>query len=132
MSGYLKTMILYLAMFVMVFTIASFSRYYSNVSSMKQDTYKEFMYSGMNKSALRLNGSEPLYNGDFDAYYLDDDGQYTQLNYEIIKHLSLSSNVTTSLDYELVVNRTTKEYYVHIKSDDVDTVLKFKMEEGDL
>lgn len=131
MSDYLKTIGLYIAMFVMVFTIAGFIRYYSNISSLKQDTYKEFMYTSMNKSELRLNGSGPLYEGDFDTYYLDDDGTYAQLNYEIMKQLALTSNVDSSLEYEFIIDRSTNSYFIHIKSEEVDTVLKFKIERGD-
>ncbi len=132
MSEYLRSIGLYIAMFVMVLTIASFSRYYSNVSSMKQDTYKQFMYTAMNKSEVRLNGSKPLFDGDFEAYYLDETGGYTELNYEMVKQLAISSNVSTSFKYELIVDRASNSYFVHIKADDVDTVLKFKLEEGDL
>lgn len=127
MAEYLRSIILYLAMIVMVFTIAGFSTYYSNVSSMKQDTYKEFMYTSMNKSALRLIGVEGLYEGDFNTYYSTE-----ELDYEIVKNLGLTSKVDSSVDYEFIYNTATNEYYLHIESDEVDTVLKFKLEKGDV
>lgn len=131
MSEYIRSIALYIAMFVMVFTIAGFSTYYSNVSSMKQDTYKEFMYTSMNKSKLRLEGAEDLFGGDFNAYYLDSDGSYSQLDYEIVKQLGLSSKVSGKLDYEMIYNYATNEYFLHITSTDVDSVLKFTLEEGE-
>lgn len=131
MSEYIRSIALYIAMFIMVFTIAGFSSYFSNVSSMKQDTYKEFMYTSMNKSKLRLEGAEDLYDGDFNAYYLGSDGTYSQLDYEIVKNLGLFSKVSGKLDYEMIYNYETNEYFLHIISSDVDSVLKFTLEEGE-
>lgn len=126
MGEYLRSIVLYLSMMVMVFTIAGFSTYFSNVSSMKQDTYKEFMYTSINKSALRLVGVEGLYEGDFNTYYSTE-----ELDYEIVKNLGLMSKVDSRLEYEFIHNRATNEYYLHIESEDVDTVLKFKLEKGE-
>lgn len=130
MSEYFRALGVYGAMFVIVFTMAGFIFYFSNVSSMKQDTYKDFMYSGMNQSTLRMEGAEGLANGDFNAYYLDSDGTYSQLNNEFIKHISLASKQDTKFEYELLVNKESYEYYLHIQSSDVDSVIKFKLEDG--
>lgn len=130
MSTYIRTIVIYSAMFLMTFTLAGFVIYFSNVSSQKQDTYKEFMYSGMNKSTLRLQGAEDLANGDINAYYLDSDGTYTQLNNEIVKQISIASKVDTKLTYELLYKTTTQEYFLHIESTQVDSVIKFKLENG--
>lgn len=130
MSEYFRSLGLYAAMFIMVGTLAGFIIYFSNVNSQKQDTYKEFMYSGMNKSTLRLQGAEALANGDINAYYLSPDGTYDQLNTEIVKQISIASKVDTKLTYELLYQTTTNEYFLHIESTEVDSVIKFKLEDG--
>lgn len=130
MSEYFRSLGVYAAMFVITFTIAGFVMYYSDVSSLKQDTYKDFMYSAMNKSALRMQGAEPLANGAFDAYYLDSDGTYQQLNYEMTKQIALASKTNEKIEYEIIRNIYTNEYYLHIESSDVDSVIKFVLEDG--
>lgn len=130
MSDYLRSIGLYLAMFFMVFTLAGFIFYYTNVSSMKQDTYKDFMYSGMNKSTLRLQGAEELADGNLNAYYLDTNGSYNQLNNEIIKQIGMQSKFSGAIEYELIFNSYTTEYFLHIKSSEVDSVIKFVLEDG--
>lgn len=131
MGEYLRSIGLYSAMFVMVFTLAGFIFYYTDVSSLKQDTYKEFMYSSLNKSTIRLEGLSGLYNGDINSYYLDENGDYSQLNDEIVKQIGLTSKSSGKVSYELLYDQAANEYFLHLKTSDVDSVVKFKLEKGD-
>lgn len=149
MSEYIRSIGLYIAMFVMVFTIVAFSIYFSRISSLKQDTYKEFMYTAVNQSTARLQGYEGLYEGgDFNAYYMchsgdeEDDlngrgpktqcsSNYQLLDYEIVKHISLAAKTSDKVKYEFIYNRIENTYFLHLVIDDVSTVLKFELAEGE-
>lgn len=130
MGEYLRSIGLYLALFVVTLTLVGFLNYYLDVNSMKQDTYKEIMYFSMNKAVLRTQGAEELYNGDIGAYYSQEGEGYKQLDIEIVKQLALASKVDSKLEYELLYNQSSKEYFLHIKSDQVDSVIKFVLERG--
>lgn len=130
MGEYLRSIFLYVGLMVMVFTIAGFSNYYLTVASLKQDTYKNFMYAGMNKSVLRLEGASDLALGDVTSYYLDSEGEYTQLQNELIKQLGLTSKTASKVDYELLYDANTYEYFLYLEADGVESVIKFKLEDG--
>lgn len=130
MGTYLRNFGFVFAMFFMVFSLYSFIVYYTDSRSMKQDTYKEILYSAINQSTIRLHGAEGLYEGSINDYYLDSSGSYSALEYQIVKQLGLNSKSASALEYEFIRNNMTGAYYIHITTDDVDTVMQITMEEG--
>lgn len=131
MSTQVKSIGMVLVVMAMIFSMFSFVSYYQSVASLKQDnTYKQFMYNALNMGTVRLNGAEELYNGNISGYYADDNGNYQQIDYEIIKQLALNSKIDGSVEYELIYNTSDKSYYLHIKNETVDSVIMFSLEQG--
>lgn len=131
MGSYLRTIGMVLTVVVMAVSIYTFINYYQSVASLKQDnTYKQFMYNSLNKGNVRLNGAGDLYAGDISGYYADENGNYQQLNYEIIKQIALNSKIDGEVEYQLLYNTSDESYYLHVKNKDVDSVLRFSLEQG--
>lgn len=139
MSSYLRSMGFFLAIFFMIMSLFSFISYYREISSVKQDTYKEIMYYGMNRGTLRVDGAGDLYMPCEEEETCDGVSVISEyydleaLEYEIEKQLAIDSKTNMTLNYDLLYSEEYNAYYLHItsaSSTEVDTVIKVELEKG--